>query len=831
MEATEKLILPITGMASEHCAIQIDNALNTIPGIISHKVELNNSRAVIEISNNIPTLDIVKKIRETGFNVTSVKKTYPVTGMSCAKCALSVESMLQSHQGVINASVNFAGSTVLVDFIPGVTNPEELKKLIQSIGYDLIIQEENADQLLEDSRQNYFKVTRKKTFYSAILTIPVVVIGMFFMNMPYANYLMLVLSTPVVFWFGRGFFINAIKQARHFKSNMDTLVALSTGIAYLFSAFVTFFPHVLHNAGMHDHVYFEAAAVVITFILLGKMLEEKAKASTSSAIKKLIGLQPKTVIVLRHNEYETEIPISEVVAENLILVKPGDKIAVDGVVVRGSSYVDESMISGEPLSVEKSTDAEVFAGTINQKGSFVFRATKVGSETLLASIIRMVQEAQGSKAPVQKLADKIAGIFVPVVIAISILTFVAWLIFGGDNALTLGLVALVTVLVIACPCALGLATPTAIMVGVGKGAEMGILIKDAESLERSHKVNTVVLDKTGTITVGKPSVTGFHAINDDNETKESLSLLAQMEKQSGHPMADAVVSFLGGKNYIGKSLDISIENVAGKGLKGSYSNALYLVGNMKLMNEYSIAFPDELSVMTNQWQDEAKSVFYFAAKGKLVATFAVSDSIKPTSLEAIQALHKLGIEVVMLTGDQKKTAEVIARQVKIDRVYAEQLPSDKYDVIKQLQKEGRIVAMAGDGINDAQALAQADVSIAMGHGSDIAMDVAKITIISSDLNKIPLALMLSKRTVRTIRQNLFWAFAYNIIGIPVAAGALYPIWHFMLNPMIAGAAMTLSSISVVTNSLRLKFIATASKVSDSKKSASVSSSEPASVAA
>lgn len=617
---------------------------------------------------------------------------------------------------------------------------------------------------------------------------------------------MLALSTPVVFWFGRNFFINAWKQAKHFTSNMDTLVALSTGIAWIFSAFATFFPHVLHNAGMHNHVYFEAAAVVITFILLGKMLEERAKANTSSAIKKLIGLQPKTVTVLRYDDHEAEVPISEVVVDNLIVVKPGDKIAVDGVVVRGSSFVDESMISGEPMAVEKTPDTKVFAGTINQKGSFVFKATKVGSETLLASIIRMVQEAQASKAPVQKLADKIAGIFVPVVIGIAVLTFVSWLIFGGDNAFTLGLVAMVTVLVIACPCALGLATPTAIMVGVGKGAEIGILIKDAESLELARKVDTVVLDKTGTITMGKPSVTGFHLITEDKFSKDALAVLTQMEKQSGHPLAEAVASFLKGKGYLTSSGEVLIENIAGKGLKGIYAGGTYLVGNEKLMSDYKIPIPEELPAITDEWQSEAATVFYFAAQDKIIAIFAVSDSIKPTSVEAINKLIVAGIEVIMLTGDQPKTAGVIARQVNIQRVYAGKLPSEKHEIIKQLQHEGRVVAMAGDGINDAQALAQADVSIAMGRGSDIAVDVAKITIISSDLQKISQALMLSKKTVRTIKQNLFWAFAYNVIGIPIAAGALYPIWHFMLNPMIAGAAMTLSSISVVSNSLRLKFL-------------------------
>ncbi|HEX3009639.1 MAG TPA: heavy metal translocating P-type ATPase, partial [Bacteroidales bacterium] len=632
METNEKIVLPISGMESEHCAIQVDKALDKVPGIISHKVELNNGRAVINADvEKLSTRDVVNTIQESGYNVISVKKTYPVTGLSCANCALNVENMLKAHSGVIDAAVNFAGNTVTVDFIPGVTQPAEMKQVVQARGYDLIIQEENADKLLEDSRRNYFQETKRNMIFSALFTLPVVVIGMFFMDMPYANYVMLALSTPVVFWFGRRFFVNAVKQARHLQANMDTLVALSTGIAYIFSAFATFFPHVLHSAGVHNHVYFEAAAVVITFILLGKMLEERAKANTSSAIKKLIGLQPKTVVVIRSDGKETEIPIGQLVKGDLVLVKPGDKIAVDGTVERGSSYVDESMISGEPLAVEKNTGSNVFAGTINQKGSFVFKATKVGSETLLAGIIRMVQEAQGSKAPVQKLADKIAGIFVPVVMGVALLAFIAWLVFGGDNAFTMALVALVTVLVIACPCALGLATPTAIMVGVGKGAEMGILIKDAGSLERAHQVDTVVLDKTGTITLGKPSVTGFHLFVDEKAAVKMLPVLAQMEKQSGHPVAGALVTFLSEKKYPADVVHVDIENVPGKGLKATYEGGVYLTGTSTLLKDNHISISADAEAKNAEWQAEGASVFYFAVKGQLVAMFAVADSIKQSS--------------------------------------------------------------------------------------------------------------------------------------------------------------------------------------------------------
>lgn len=803
METSKKIIFPILGMESDHCAIAIDKALDTIPGVVSHKVELNNSRAIVGFNGTeVPTPDIVSKIRGIGYNVSSVKKTYPVTGMSCARCAISVESMLKSTQGVISASVNFAGNTVLVEFIPGITSPEELKKTLQAIGYDMIIQEENVEELVEGSRKSHLKVMRRRTLFSGLLTIPILAIGMFFMNMPYANIIMLVLSTPVVFWFGRSFFINAFKQASHLQANMDTLVALSTGIAYLFSAFATFFPHIFHAAGMHNHVYFEAAAVVITFILLGKLLEEKAKANTSSAIKKLMGLQPKTVTVLRHEDHEMQIPVGDVVVGDLLVVKPGDKVPVDGMVVRGNSFVDESMISGEPLSVEKMKDAKVFSGTINQKGSFVFRADKVGSDTLLANIIRMVQEAQGSKAPVQKLADKIAGIFVPVVMGIALLTFAFWMAFGGENALVQALVAMVTVLVIACPCALGLATPTAIMVGVGKGAEMGILIKDAESLELAHKVDTVLLDKTGTITLGKPTVIDFEMFG----KQDDLSILLSMERQSGHPIAEAVVSFLKEKNTPNPIGEIAIENIPGRGLKGSFNGSTYLAGNLHLLEEGKVNIPDSFSKKMKTWQQHGSTVFYFATTEEAIAAFAVSDVLKSTSAEAVKMLQQAGIEVIMLTGDQEVTARAIAKQLQIEKVYSGMMPTEKYEVVKQLQQQGKVVAMVGDGINDAQALAQADVSIAMGKGSDIAMDVAKITIISSDLRKIPQALNLSRKTVRTIRQNLFWAFAYNVIGIPIAAGALYPLWHFMLNPMIAGAAMTLSSVSVVSNSLRLKFV-------------------------
>jgi Cu2+-exporting ATPase len=580
---------------------------------------------------------------------------------------------------------------------------------------------------------------------------------------------------------------------------MDTLVALSTGIAYIFSVFNMLFMDFWHQRGLHAHVYFEAAAVIIAFILLGKLLEEKAKGNTSSAIKKLMGLQPKTVIVIEADGTERQKAIEDVNAGDIILVKPGEKIAVDGMVVSGNSYVDESMLSGEPVPVLKKENEKVFAGTINQKGSFQFKAVKVGKETMLAQIIKMVQDAQGSKAPVQKLVDKIAGIFVPVVMGIAILTFVLWFILGGDNGVVQGLLAAVTVLVIACPCALGLATPTAIMVGVGKGAENGILIKDAESLELAKKVNAIVLDKTGTITEGRPQVTGIQWLNNDDATKD---ILLSIEKQSEHPLAEAVVKHLDGVSTTTLS---NFDSITGKGAKANHNNETYFVGNKKLLAENKITIGEQLQLQADEWGKQSKTVIWFANSKQALSVVAISDKIKETSVAAIKEMQDMGIDLYMLTGDNEATAKAIAQQTGIKHYKAEVLPQHKADFVKELQQQGKVVAMVGDGINDSTALATADVSIAMGKGSDIAMDVAKMTIISSDLTKIPQAIRLSKQTVATIKQNLFWAFIYNLIGIPIAAGILYPVNGFLLNPMIAGAAMALSSVSVVSNSLRLKW--------------------------
>ncbi len=744
----------------------------------------------------------INEIRSKTSDSKYTRGTFPVLEMTCAACAVSVESMLKSTAGVIDAGVNYANQTAWVEYDQQQTKPADLQKSVRSIGYDLVVDVENPQAVQEESQRKHYETVKARTIWSSILALPVVVIGMFFMDMPYATYVSMVLSAPVVFYFGRSFFINAWKQARHGKANMDTLVALSTGIAFLFSAFNTFFPEFWHTRGIHAHVYYEAAAVVVAFISLGKLLEEKAKSNTSSAIKKLMGLQPKTVRAIIDGT-EREIPIASVKVGYRIVVRPGEKIPVDGAVMNGSSYVDESMISGEPVPVEKNLGKMVFAGTINQKGSFQFEAQKVGADTVLAQIIKMVQQAQGSKAPVQKLVDKIAGIFVPVVIGISIVTFITWMVVGGDNAFTHALLTSITVLVIACPCALGLATPTAIMVGVGKGAENNILIKDAESLELAHKVNAVILDKTGTITEGKPVVTELTWDVKDNVIKNYKEILYSLESQSEHPLAEAVVNYLKADDTQSISLD-SFESLTARGVKGKLNGTTFYLGNKRLVDENRIFISENIRLQAATLQSQARTVVYFTNQEIVLSIIAIADKIKPTSKTAILSLQNKGIDVYMLTGDNEQTAKAVANEVGLKHYKAEILPSDKAAFVKHLQQQGKVVAMVGDGINDSQALAQADVSIAMGKGSDIAMDVAKMTLITSDLQSISKALNLSSITVKGIRQNLFWAFIYNVIGIPLAAGILYPVNGFLLDPMIAGAAMALSSVSVVGNSLRLK---------------------------
>jgi len=733
-----------------------------------------------------------------------ISKTYPVTGMSCASCASRVESFVKTIPGINGASVNLADNSLKIEFLPEVIAPSELKKRVRSIGYDIIIDETNSQELKEEAQYDYLRKIRINTLGAAALSIPLVIIAMFFMTIPYANYIMMALATPVIFWFGRQFPAGAWKQLKHRSAGMDTLVALSTGIAYIYSVVITLFPDLLQKQGIRGHVYFEASAVIITFILMGKMLEERAKSKTSSALKKLIGLQVKTVTAIMPGGEQKEISISNVIPGNILLVRPGDKIPVDGTVISGSSFIDESMISGEPLPVEKTINSEVFAGTINQKGSFRLLAEKTGDETLLAQIIRAVKEAQGSKAPIQHLVDKIAGVFVPVVITIALLSGVIWYLSGIENALTHSLLAIVTVLIIACPCALGLATPTAIMVGIGKGADNGILIKDADSLETAHKINAVVLDKTGTITMGQPVVNNLLWKNNLKKEKYS-NILYAIQKNSEHPLADPVAVHLENNETVRNSVQVNIESLIGMGVKALVDEKEYYIGNRRLVTEYNIIADKELEDFAVKRLEEANTVSYFTDAKQVLAVISITDKLKESSKKAVKQLQDMRIEVHMLTGDNESTARSIASEAGIKSFKAEILPQAKHDFIKQLQNQGKTVAMVGDGINDSQALAQADISIAMGKGSDIAIDVAKMTIISSDLTKITRAIKLSRYTARTIKQNLFWAFIYNIIGIPVAAGLLYPFTGFLLNPVIAGAAMALSSVSVVSNSLRLRY--------------------------
>ncbi len=730
-----------------------------------------------------------------------MKTTFPITGMTCASCASSVESMLKNTAGVSEASVNYASQMGSVTYDPEKVTLEGLKKTVLSIGYDLLIEpSDNIQKTADHIQEESLKEIKFLAVGSILLSVPVVVIGMFFMDLPYGNYIQLILSAPVVFGFGLHFFKSAWKKLKHGQANMDTLVAVSTGIAFAFSLFNTIYPEFWHRQGLHAHVYYEAAAVVIAFVSLGKLLEEKAKSGTSTAIRKLIGLQAKTAWVLNSDGSERELDLDLVKVGSTVVAKPGEKIAVDGFVLSGSSFVDESSITGEPIPSGKAKGDMVFAGTINQQGVLHYQAEKVGAETVMAQIIKMVQDAQGSKAPVQKLVDKVAGIFVPVVMVIAILVFIIWMLSGVENAFAHGLMAAVTVLVIACPCALGLATPTAIMVGIGKGADHHILIKDAESLELTCKVDVLVLDKTGTITEGKPVVNEIFWLNGNSHFQD---ILFAIESASSHPLAKAVIEYLVPEKL--KTLpNEGYLNIPGKGAKISVNNQTYFVGNEKLISENNIAIPEKIRSKILSWNMQAITLVYFSDSKTVLGIIAISDKIKENSSKAIAQLKQSGIGIYMLTGDNETTARFVATQTGIENYKSSMLPAEKAAFIKQLQLEGKIVAMVGDGINDSNALAQADVGIAMGKGSDIAMDVASVTLLTSDLGAIPKAIKLSQKTVSTIRQNLFWAFFYNLVGIPVAAGILYPVWGILLDPMMASAAMALSSVSVVLNSLRLK---------------------------
>lgn len=732
------------------------------------------------------------------------KRTIPVLEMSCAVCAASVESTVRALKGVREATVNFAAGTLNVEYDPSEITPKQMQKAVQAVGYDLIVDEENASELQEQEQRKHYLSLRRRTLWSWIFCIPLMLLGMVWMHESWSPWVQLALTVPVLLVFGRSFYVTGWRQARHGKANMDTLVALSTSIAFLFSLFNTLFPQVWYDRGLEPHVYYEAAAMIVAFVLLGKTLEERAKGSTSSAIRKLMGLQPKTARLVGADGSEREVPIAQLKPGDRISVRPGERIPVDGTVVEGSSYVDESMISGEPLPVGKKAGDKVLAGTINQKGSFVLEAKQVGAGTVLARIVQMVQEAQGSKAPVQRIVDRVSAVFVPTVIGISILTFIVWMIIGGASSVTYALLSAVSVLVIACPCALGLATPTALMVGIGKAAEHHILIKDAFALENLCRIDTVVLDKTGTLTEGKPTVTDWQWLVPSAEVSGLESVLLAAEMKSEHPLAAAIVTALqdSGVETVEAEKFVSL---TGRGVEVRISGVDYWIGSRSLAGEHLTDIPDSAAAQADSWQEAGKSVIWYGRGVELLALASIADPVKSTSAEAIAELRRMGVEVHMLTGDGRKTAAAVAGELGLTRFEAEVMPDDKEQYIRDLQSEGCRVAMVGDGINDSQALARADVSVAMGKGTDIAMDVAMVTLMTSDLMLLPKAVTLSRQTVRLIRQNLFWAFIYNLIGIPLAAGALYPAYGILLNPMLASAAMAFSSVSVVLNSLRLKW--------------------------
>jgi Cu2+-exporting ATPase/Cu+-exporting ATPase len=757
-------------------------------------------------------------------------QTYKVKGMHCASCSSVIEKTFKKVAGVESAEVNYGTEKAKVSFDPSRTSPHDLSKHIEPLGYSLEIPQSAEEMGMSESehaahlglnQSKKEKLAEVADMRMKVLSaIPLAVIAAFIMGWDilaqygtvvkmsvtvkeFFHHLLPLLATYVLFVVGKPYLLGFYRFLRYGKANMDTLIGIGTVAAFIYSFAVTAFEEVLRPFINVEYQYYDVTIVVITFIALGKYLEARSKIKTGDAIEKLLNLQAKTALVIRDGK-EVEISINDVKHEDLVIVKPGAKIPVDGVVTEGSSFIDESMVTGEPMPAQKKIGDLVVAGTINTSGSFTFKATKVGSETLLAQIIKMVEDAQGSKAPIQALADKISSVFVPIVLVIAFLTLGTWLIVGSQylgfsQALSFGLISFVGILVIACPCALGLATPTAIIVGVGKGAKEGILIKDAATLEKLHKVDTVVVDKTGTITKGKPTLVNIQNISDLDEN-ELVSIIASLEKKSEHPIAHAIVSYAQEKNI--SLTEISgFEGIQGKGLKGSIKDVEYFVGNAKLVSDLKLSFNvGKLDEFTSQ----GKTPVILATKDKVLGFVMVADEIKQESKQAIADLHKLGIKVVMLTGDDEKAAKYIASLVGIDDVVAHVLPQDKLEKIQAIQSQGRVVAMAGDGVNDAPALAQADVGIAMGTGTDVAIESAGITLLHGDISKLAKAIKLSKITMRGIKQNLFWAFIYNIVGIPLAAGVFYPIFGWLLNPVFAGFAMAMSSVSVVSNSLRIK---------------------------
>ena len=805
----KQITLPIEGMSCASCVAKVEKSLKSVGGVRSATVNLATEEATVSYDPERTSVEkLTQAVSQAGYEVSLKEKTFPIEGMSCASCVSRVEKALQGVEGVVSAAVNLATEEATIKYNPNL-DFANLQQAVEAAGYKIILPEE-AKETGEESRQLSKKAEisklRQKFTVSLVLGI-IILLGSqewipFIRAIPQniRFYLLFALATPVQFWAGWQFYQGAWKVARHGSTNMDTLIAVGTSAAYLFSVAATFFPRVLTSRGIELAVYYDTAVLIVALILLGRYLEARAKGKTSEAIKKLMSLQAKTARVVRDGK-EVNIPIEEVKVGDLVIVRPGEKIPVDGVIEDGHSSIDESMVTGESMPVTKAVGDEVIGSTINKSGSFKFKARKVGKDTVLAQIVKMVQEAQGSKAPIQRLADIIASYFVPTVIGIATLTFLVWYFFGGDQAFTFALVNFVAVLIIACPCALGLATPTAIMVGTGKGAENGILVKSGASLETAHKLNTIILDKTGTLTIGKPQVTDTITANSFSKD-ELLYLVASVEKSSEHPLAEAIASEARAKEI--KLTDAKdFQAIAGHGVVAKVDKHTVTIGNLKLMEDQKISL-NNLASQQQQLSSEAKTPVFAAVDNKIVGVFGIADAIKPNSSSAVKKLKQLGLEVIMITGDNRLTAKAIAAQAGIDNVLAEVLPADKAKKVKELQRQGKLVAMVGDGINDAPALAQADIGIAIGTGTDIAMETADITLMSGDLQGIVKAVLLSKKTMRTIKQNLFWAFFYNTVLIPLAAGVLYPFFGILLSPIFAAGAMASSSVTVVSNSLRLR---------------------------
>lgn len=817
-DAAAEVTLPIGGMTCASCVRRVERALQKVEGVSEVAVNLATERATVKYNPSVATLPTLRgAVEKAGYTVPTEEALLPIDGMTCASCVRRVEKSLAKLPGVETVAVNLATEQASVRYNPALVNAADFRQAVEKAGYGIRAEAQRraaTTDAAEESPTDAEAARRRKDLsalrlkFIVSLAAGVAIMLAMFVPLPWPMetlyYVMFAIATPVQIWAGWQFYKGAWLAARHFSTNMNTLIAVGTSAAYLYSAFITFFPEAVRTAGLVPEAYYDTSTIIIALILMGRYFEARAKGQTSEAIKKLMGLAPRTARVIRDGQ-EIDLPLEQVQVGDLLRVRPGDKVPVDGLVMDGSSQVDEAMLTGESLPVEKGPGDTVIGGTINKSGSFTFKATRVGKDTALAQIVRLVEEAQGSKAPIQRLADVISSYFVPIVLGLSVLTFGLWYIFGPEPKFTFALVSLISVLIIACPCALGLATPTAIMVGTGKGAEYGVLIRGGEALEGAHKVNAIVLDKTGTLTRGKPSVTDVLLAGGQQPTTDDwqlLRLVASAERGSEHPLGEAIVSKA---NELGLSLAdaSSFKAIAGHGIAATVEGRNLLIGNLRLMSEHNIGL-DGLGDRAIELASKGKTPMYVAVDSQPAGLVAVADTLKPESREAVRELQALGLEVWMLTGDNKATAEAIAAEVGIKNVMAEVLPEQKSAKVKELQAQGKVVAMVGDGINDAPALAQADLGIAIGTGADVAMEASDITLVGGDVRGVVTAIALSRRTIATIRQNLFWAFIYNVILIPVAAGILFPLFGLLLNPIMAAAAMAMSSVSVVTNSLRLR---------------------------